>query len=175
MHLLCGPDGTTPSAAGIDADERREHVMARRKKISKEDIKAKLEPVGKKVEQASQVVGGIAKATAQKASEAGEKASEVLEATGEKAAQVGKKAVSAIGETGEKANEAGKKAAAAIIPEVYVQWGGKETSCAELLERAKTDFRANNEGAVHSCRLYIKPEDGLAYYVISGKEGKISL
>lgn len=149
--------------------------MARRKKIGKDEIMEKLEPVEKKMEQASQAVGGVARATAEKAGEAGGKASAMLAATGEKAARAGKKAVDALVETGEKAGEAGKKAAQAVFPEVYVQWDGKEFSCADLVERAKADFRANNAGAIRSCKIYIKPEDGFAYYVIGGKEGKISL
>ena len=70
----------------------------------------------------------------------------------------------------------GKKAATAILPEVYLQWQGRETLCSELVERAKADFRAENKNAVIlSCRVYLKPEDGAAYYVINDKEGKIAL
>ena len=43
------------------------------------------------------------------------------------------------------------------------------------MEKAKADFKAQNKGAIRSCKLYIKPEDGAAYYVINGKSGKIDL
>ncbi len=71
--------------------------------------------------------------------------------------------------------ETSRRAAAALSPELYVQWAGQEVSCAEVLEKAKADFKAQYKGAVRSCKIYIKPEDGMAYYVISGKEGKVPL
>ena len=72
--------------------------------------------------------------------------------------------------------ETGKKAAAALNSEVYLQVFGHEYSCQELAERCKADFRANNKGAIRSCKLYVKPEDGMVYYVVNGKhEGKLPL
>ena len=68
-----------------------------------------------------------------------------------------------------------RKAASALTPEVYVQWMGQEVNTAELVEKARADYKANNKGAIRSCKLYIKPEDGMAYYVINKKEGKIQL
>ncbi len=79
-----------------------------------------------------------------------------------------KKAEKAIKETS-------RKATAALVPEVFVQWNGREAGCAALVEKAKADFKAQNKGAIRSCKLYIKPEDGAAYYVINGKSGKIDL
>ena len=53
---------------------------------------------------------------------------------------------------------------------------GHEYSCQELAERCKEDFRANNKGAIRSCKLYVKPEDGMVYYVVNSKhEGKLPL
>ena len=128
--------------------------MAEKKKLDKDQLKEKLEPVGEAVTKASQTV-----------KDAAEKAAPAVKAAGK-----------TIRETGRKAANAGKKAATAIVPEVYLQWQGKELLCSELVERAKADFRAENKNAVIlSCRIYIKPEDGLVYYVINDKEGKISL
>ena len=74
------------------------------------------------------------------------------------------------------AKETGKKAAAALNYEVYLQVFGHEYSCQELAERCKADFRANNKGAIRSCKLYVKPEDGMVYYVVNSKhEGKLPL
>ena len=44
-----------------------------------------------------------------------------------------------------------------------------------MVEAAKADFSMNNSGAVTDLKLYIKPEDGMAYYVINGVEGKVAL
>jgi len=135
--------------------------MAEKKKLDKDQLKEKLEPVNEAVAKASQTV----KDAAEKAAPAVKAAGKTIRETGKKAATAGKKAASA-----------GKKAATAILPEVYLQWQGRETLCSELVERAKADFRAENKNAVIlSCRVYLKPEDGAAYYVINDKEGKIAL
>ena len=121
---------------------------------------------------------------------AGDKAREVGKAAGDRAKAVGKAAGDMAAEAGKnagekakanhekvqaKAREAGREAASAVTPIVYVQYGDKEIECDDLVERAKADFRANNKGGVRSCKLYIKPEENTAYYVISGKEGKIDI
>ena len=61
---------------------------------------------------------------------------------------------------------------------VYVQYGDKEVVAKDVLEAAKADFKANPEtkGTVRSIKVYIKPEDNAAYYVVNDKfEGKIDL
>ena len=53
-------------------------------------------------------------------------------------------------------------------PEYYVQFAGKEVDLEELTERAKGVFKAENKrAAVLSCRIYLKPEENAAYYVIN--------
>ncbi|MCH3973266.1 MAG: DUF6465 family protein [Oscillospiraceae bacterium] len=142
--------------------------MAEKKKLTKEELKEKLSPVGDAVYKASQTVSGMAKETAEKT------VSAVKTAAG-KAEPMMKAASETILETGKKATAAGKKAASGLMPEVYVQWGSREVLCTDLVERAKADYHMTSKGAIHSCRLYVKPEDGIAYYVINGKEGKIYL
>lgn len=156
------------------------------KEVKKQETAEKSETLGKGAEKVTRAVTGLAKetatrtaaaleATGEKAAAAKDKAAAAIAETGRRAADATKKTAAVLEETGRKAASAKNRAAAAIIPEVYVQWGGLEWNCADVLERAKADFRANNRGGVHTCRIYIKPEDGVAYYVISGKEGKISL
>ena len=67
------------------------------------------------------------------------------------------------------------RAAKAVAPEVFVQFGESETNVSAVVEAAKADFSMNNSGAVTDLKLYIKPEDGMAYYVINGVEGKVAL
>jgi len=97
------------------------------------------------------------------------------EAAGAAAKTAAKKAGSAIRTAGKTVKEAGKQVASAVIPEVYVEMNGRQYVCADTVERCKADFRASHAGAVRSCRVYIKPEDGMAYYVINGIEGKVAL
>ncbi|ARP49425.1 MULTISPECIES: DUF6465 family protein [Caproicibacterium] len=142
--------------------------MDTKKKLTKQDLKDKLEPVSEAMAKASQTVSDMARETAGKAASAARDAAEKAEPTVKAVGQT-------IRDTGKKATEAGRRAASALVPEVYVQWGNREVQTADLIERAKTDYHMTNKGAIYSCRLYVKPEDGIVYYVINGKEGKIYL
>lgn len=142
--------------------------MADQKKVTKTEIKEKLEPVSEAVVKASQAVTEMAK-------EAAEKAAPKMKAVAKKAEPTMKAAEKTIKETSKKAAAATKKAASALAPEVYVQWGDREISCSDVVDRVRADFKADNKGVICSCRIYIKPEDGMAYYVINDKDGKIRL
>ena len=117
------------------------------------------------------------KNTVQSAVAEAEKVAQTVAETGKKAAHQAKsKAAPKIDAAVKAAKETGKKAAAALNYEVYLQVFGHEYSCQELAERCKADFRANNKGAIRSCKLYVKPEDGMVYYVVnSTHEGKLPL
>lgn len=59
---------------------------------------------------------------------------------------------------------------------VAVQFAGNEYDVEAIVEAAKADFKANNKGCLRSIKVYIKPEDNTAYYVVNSKvEGKVSL
>ena len=134
-------------------------------KINPDELKEKLEPVGDAFAKAG-------KAVAKKAEPAvkavGEKAKESQKLVGDKAREASKAA-------GDKAKEAGREAVSAVTPMVYIQYGDREIVCDELIERARADYKANNKGTVRSVKLYVKPEENTAYYVINGKEGKIDI
>lgn len=57
------------------------------------------------------------------------------------------------------------------IEEVYVQFAGQELLTQEVLKRAKEAYVAegHRESSIKSIRLYIKPEEHMAYYVINEK------
>ena len=156
-------------------------------KINPDELKEKLEPVGDAFAKAG-------KAVAKKAEPAvkavGEKAKESQKLVGDKAREAGKAAGDKVKEAGKaagdkaragqkmaqaKAKEAGREAVSAVTPMVYIQYGDKEIVCDELIERARADYKANNKGTVRSIKLYVKPEENTAYYVINGKEGKIDI
>jgi F0F1-type ATP synthase membrane subunit b/b' len=140
--------------------------------VKKSDLSEKLEPMGEAVKKASAKVGDAVKAAAKMAEPtvkaAVEKAEPTVTKAVEKAKPTVKKAEKAIKKTG-------RKAAAALVPEVYLQWGGREVLTEELVEKAKADFKAQHKGAIRSCKLYVKPEDGMVYYVINGQAGKVAL
>ena len=71
----------------------------------------------------------------------------------------------------EAAKNAGKQVVAVFVPEIYVQYASRQYDSAILVERCKEDFKAKHPGTmIRSCKLYIKPEDGMVYYVINDIE-----
>lgn len=72
----------------------------------------------------------------------------------------------------EEAKKAGKK------EEVFVQFAGEEFVAEEVMDKAKAAYVAEGHraSAIKSVRLYIKPEERKAYYVINEKAaGSIDL
>lgn len=62
--------------------------------------------------------------------------------------------------------------------EVFVQFAGEEFGVEEVMEKAKAAYIAEGHraSAIKSVRLYIKPEERKAYYVINDKAaGSIDL
>lgn len=90
---------------------------------------------------------------------------------------------------GRRAQTAEEKAAAAKLraaekakaenlkPELVLQYQGAETDLGALAEAAKAAFReAHKRTLVTSLKLYVKPEDQMAYYVVNESfEGKLPL
>lgn len=63
-----------------------------------------------------------------------------------------------------------------LKPEVFVQYQDSETTLDALIEAAKADFRQTKKRTlVTAMKLYVKPEERMAYYVINDShEGKVS-
>lgn len=57
------------------------------------------------------------------------------------------------------------------IEEIYLQFHGQEIFTKDVMERAKQAYIAegHRESSIKSIRLYIKPEENMAYYVINEK------
>ncbi len=62
-----------------------------------------------------------------------------------------------------------------LAPELYVELSGKQFNVTNVIERAKADYRATHKVGVQSCKVYIKPEENAAYYVINKVTGKLDL
>lgn len=62
-----------------------------------------------------------------------------------------------------------------LSPEVYVELGDKQFNITDVVERAKADYRTTHKVGVQSCKIYVKPEEGAAYYVINKVAGKLDL
>ena len=63
-----------------------------------------------------------------------------------------------------------------LKPEVFVQFQEIDTAVDSLVEAVKADFHKTKKRThVTAMKLYVKPEEHMAYYVINeGHEGKIS-
>ena len=59
---------------------------------------------------------------------------------------------------------------------MWIQYQGAEVDLTALAEAAKADFRSEKKRTlITELKLYIKPEERMAYYVVNGShEGKIS-
>ena len=86
-----------------------------------------------------------------------------------------KSPVAAAVEVVETVKEKTAKAAAKKVEAVYVQVGGSEWDISDCKERAVADYKAGRRAAVKTLKLYIKPEEGKAYYVINDQNGSIDL
>ena len=114
---------------------------------------------------------------------AANKMKEAVDAALEKTEPVVRKARSAAKSAAKKAEpvleaakNAGKQVAAVFVPEVYVQYANRQIDCGNLVERCKDDFKAKHPSTmIRSCRLYVKPEDNMVYYVINDIEDKLGL
>ena len=81
--------------------------------------------------------------------------------------------------TDSKATKEGVKEVVKIVtPEVYLQFAGMEFNSSGILNQARQAWIAtgHDENSITSLKVYIKPEDVAAYYVINETEtGKIDL
>jgi hypothetical protein len=77
-----------------------------------------------------------------------------------------------------KAKRAPAKKKCVLHPEVYIQFEGQETLVKEVTQKAKDLFvsEGHKEEDIKSLKLYLKPEEGAAYYVINEENaGKVEL
>ena len=65
-----------------------------------------------------------------------------------------------------------------VQPEVYIQFSGNESIVDAITKKAKDQFIAegHKEEDIKSLKIYLKPEDNAAYYVVNDENaGKVDL
>lgn len=62
-----------------------------------------------------------------------------------------------------------------LAPKLYVEMGGEQYNITDIIDRAKADYRTTHKVGVQSCKVYVKPEEDAAYYVINKVSGKLEL
>ncbi len=73
------------------------------------------------------------------------------------------------------AKSAARRGRPPLAPELYVEFSGKQYNVTDIIDRAKADYRATHKVGVQSCKVYVKPEEDAAYYVINKVSGKLEL
>lgn len=131
------------------------------------------------------------KVDVKKVAEEAKKATETVKATAEKKAEAVKataeKTAKKATETAKKATTTAKKATAKKTTKKVVatktavlQFAGEEVKVDDVIAKAEQAFKAENKRkAIHDIKVYLKPEERAAYYVVTSGEseyaGKIDL
>ena len=107
---------------------------------------------------------------------AAEKTGEAVKSTAKKAVKTAETAVKTAAKATKEKKETVKKAAAKKTAEkkeakdeVILQLSGKEDiNVAAILEAAKADYKAKGHRCPKNVTVYVKPEEGVAYYTVNG-------
>lgn len=122
--------------------------MAEKKIAADKKAEEAVKEVKAEVKSAAEKTGAAVKETAKKAVKTAEKAV--------------KTAAKAKKETVKKAVEA------EIKDEVFVQFAGREINVEAVVAAAKADYKAKGHRTPKTVSVYIKPEEGVAYYTVKG-------
>ena len=133
-----------------DAAKAVESVKAETEKVVAE-VKEQVKPAVEKAKRSSEKAVKASKKTAKRAANATKEGAE--------------KAVRATKRTAAKAMKSGD-----FTPVVYVQYQGDEEKVEDLVAAARAAFKAEHlRTRITDLRLYIKPEERAAYYVVNEK------
>ena len=100
---------------------------------------------------------------------AAEKTGAAVKETAKKAVKTTEKAVKTAAKAAKEKKETVKKAVAAEIKdEVIIQYAGKEINVENVVAAAKADYKSKGHRIPKSVSVYIKPEEGVAYYTVKG-------
>lgn len=142
---------------------------------TKKTVKEVKQDAAKVVEEAkAEAVKAVEEAKVETAKAVEEVKAEVKPAV-EKAKKSAEKTVKAGRKTAAKTTEKVKQAAVKAVggevsPVVYVQYQGEEEKIEDLVAAAKVAFAAEHSRTkVTDLKLYIKPEERAAYYVVNEK------
>ena len=93
---------------------------------------------------------------------AAQKAEKAVKTTADKA----KKTVKSVTKTAKAKKETAEKSESVV----FIQMSGKEeVNVNELIEACKADYKAKGHRAPKDVTVYVKPEEGVAYYTVNGK------
>lgn len=143
---------------------------------TKSETKAATKMAEAKAVEAKTAEGKTAEKKPAKATPSEAKKASAAKPAAEKKAAAPKKAAPAKKETEQK--EAAPKKAVAKKPaakkeiksSVVIEFAGKQIVARDVLEAAKKAYESMNKGvAIETMEIYVKPEEGAAYYVVNGE------
>lgn len=128
-------------------------------KIEEPEVESKEQDGDKTMEEQVEEVIETVKETTEKA------AKKAVKATKNAASKVKKEAKKVAKETAKKVKD--KKE---LVPEVFIQYEAIEARTEDIIENIKKAYVADGHyvAGIKDLKVYIKPEDGCAYYVING-------
>ena len=134
--------------------------MAETKKV---DVKKMADEAAAKAKDVAEKTAETAKATASKAVASAEKKVETAKAATEKKSTRGRKP----------AKRTAAKKKSEITRSAVLQFGGSDHKVEDIIDRAQAAFKAENKRkAVSDIKVYIKPEENAAYYVVTSGESE---
>jgi predicted HAD superfamily Cof-like phosphohydrolase len=110
-----------------------------------------------------------AEAAVEEVKNVAENAAKAVKEAAEKAAPAAEKAAKKVAKTAQAKKDAVKKAVAEIKDTYFIQYGDKEVDVAAVAEACKADYKSKGHRTPKSVTVYIKPEEGAAYYTVNGK------
>lgn len=146
----------------------------------KETAEAVKTAAAKKAEETKEAVKTAAKAVEAKAEEVVEEAAKVIEAEKPetKAAEEPKPEKKKPGRKPGSKNKVKAVKKDVNEPEIYVQFGASESSVQAAVDKIKAEYvqQGHRASSIKSLKVYLKPEDNAAYYVINDKlAGRVNL
>lgn len=147
-----------------------------KKTVNTETVKETAKKTAEVVKQAAMETGAVAKKAAKETSTVAKKAAKETADSVKKTAK----------ETSTATKKAVKETTAAVkkeytklaLKETYIQVAGNEYKETEILKKVEESFLAAGHKitAMKNLQLYVKPEDGAAYYVVNGEiTGRVEL
>ena len=140
-----------------------------KKTVNTESVKETAKKTAEVVKQAAKETGAVAKKAAKETADSVKKtAKETSTAT----KKVVKETTSAVKKT------AKKEYTKLALKETYIQVGGNEYKETEILKKVEESFLAAGHKitSMKNLQLYVKPEDGAAYYVVNSEiTGRVEL
>ncbi len=151
--------------------------MADTKKVDVKKVAEEAKKATETVKVTAEKAASSVRATAEKSAKAAEKATEKAAETAKKASATAKKTATTAKKTATKRTT---KKKVEVTRTAVLQFAGEDFKIDEIIANAEAAFKAENKRkAVHDIKVYIKPEERAAYYVVTSGEseyaGKIGL